>query len=163
MWRPRPSRTAPRAHPDMCADTSPPTGSTGGRSADWILGLDVGGTKTAMVAGTAMGEVLRRGVSHSNAEQGFEPMWASVVRRAEELVADLGPPMAIGVSIGGPLDAERGIVYSPPNLPGWDAIPMRDMLVERFGAPAWVEHDARTGALAEWMFGAARGPAMSCS
>lgn len=132
-------------------------GPTQGRSSGWILGLDVGGTKTAVVAGTAAGEVFRRTVSPSNAEGGFEPMWAGMVARADDLIADLGPPVAIGVSIGGPLDTERGIVQSPPNLPGWDEIPLKDMLLERFGVPTWVEHDARTGALAEWMFGAARG------
>jgi len=123
----------------------------------WILGLDIGGTKTAVVAGTATGEVLRRTISHSNAQHGFRPMWTTMVGHADALVADFGPPTAIGVSIGGPMDAERGIILSPPNLPGWDAIPLRDLLVERYGVPTWVEHDARTGALAEWMFGAARG------
>lgn len=141
----------------MGADTLPGRGSDRGHPSDWILGLDVGGTKTAVVAGTAAGEVLRRTVSRSNPERGFEPMWAGIVARVDELIADRGSPMAVGVSIGGPLDTERGIIQSPPNLPGWDDIPLKDMLVERYGIATWVEHDARTGVLAEWMFGAARG------
>ena len=34
--------------------------ASGGRDRDWILGVDVGGTKTAVVAGTRQGEVLER-------------------------------------------------------------------------------------------------------
>jgi glucokinase len=60
------------------------------------------------------------------------------------------------VSVGGPIDSELGIVYSPPNLTGWDAIPLKRQLSERFGVPAYVEHDAKAGAVAEWLFGAAR-------
>jgi glucokinase len=84
-------------------------------------------------------------------------MWDRMTTAADRLVAGRGRPVATGVSIGGPLDHARGIVRSPPNLPGWDGIPLGDMLSERYGVPAHVEHDAKAGLLAEWMFGAARG------
>lgn len=51
----------------------------------------------------------------------------------------------------------KGIIYSPPNLPGWDTIPLKKLLQERFGMTCHVEHDGNAGALAEWYFGAARG------
>lgn len=126
-------------------------------SPGWILGFDIGGTKTSVVAGTADGDVLARIVRPSNAAAGFDPMWAMMTASADELIAARGTPVAIGVSIGGPMDRERGIIESPPNLPGWDAIPLKDLLAHRFGVATFVEHDARTGVLAEWMFGAAQG------
>jgi glucokinase len=126
-------------------------------SQSWILGFDIGGTKTAVFAGSADGQVLARLARPSNALAGFATMWEGMVASADELIADRGRPVAIGVCVGGPLDAERGIVHSPPNLPGWDAIPLKDLLCERFGVPTYVEHDARAGALAEWLFGAGRG------
>src|SRR4029079_4246656 len=61
------------------------------------------------------------------------------------------------VSIGGPLDIERGIIKSPPNLPGWDNIPLKDRLTERLNLPVYVEHDGNAGALAEYLFGAGAG------
>jgi glucokinase len=64
---------------------------------------------------------------------------------------------AVSVSIGGPLDVLQGIILSPPNLPGWDAVPLKELLTARFHLPVYVEHDGNAGALAEWMFGAARG------
>ena len=84
-------------------------------------------------------------------------MWARMTEMADELIGDHGLPAAIGVSVAGPVDASRGIVQSPPNLPGWDAIPLKDLLVDRFNIPTYVEHDAKAGALAEWLFGAGRG------
>jgi len=122
-----------------------------------ILGYDIGGTKTAALAARPDGTVVERIEFASRPGRGFDAMWQAIVAAGRELVAAHGRPTAIGVSIGGPLDAERGIVYSPPNLPGWDEIPLKQRLEEAFGVPAYVEHDARAGALAEWRFGAARG------
>jgi len=66
-------------------------------------------------------------------------------------------PTSIGVACGGPLDSQTGTIYSPPNLPGWDGVPVKTLLAERFGLPTFVENDANAGALAEHRFGAARG------
>ena len=64
---------------------------------------------------------------------------------------------AIGVSCGGPLDSKKGIILSPPNLPGWDEIEIISILENEFSAPAFLQNDANACALAEWKFGAGRG------
>lgn len=64
---------------------------------------------------------------------------------------------AIGVSCGGPLDSTRGLILSPPNLPGWDRIDVVTPFAEAFGVPVAVQNDADAGALAEWQWGAGRG------
>ncbi len=84
-------------------------------------------------------------------------MWSDLIAAGHILVARHGKPSGVGASIGGPLNSTRGIIYSPPNLPGWDEIPLKDLLAQAFDAPAEVEHDAKACALAEWLFGAARG------
>ena len=63
---------------------------------------------------------------------------------------------AIGVSCGGPLDTKTGIVYSPPNLPGWDAFPLKARLESEFKVAATIENDANASALAEYRFGGGR-------
>jgi glucokinase len=118
-----------------------------------ILGIDVGGTKTAVLLGTRDGQVLQRREFPSNASRGFQPLYDDIVACA----AEFGGYEEIGVSIGGPVDSQRGVVHSPPNLPGWDDIPLATLLRDRFGRPCYVEHDGKTGALAEWIFGAGRG------
>jgi len=74
-------------------------------------------------------------------------------------IAKLTPTrdVVFGVSCGGPLDSGKGLVLSPPNLPGWDRIPICAQLTERFGGRAFLMNDANACALAEWQFGAGRG------
>ena len=122
-----------------------------------LLGFDIGGTKCAVCLGTAGGEILERKEWPSVAERGPEPMIAELVQAARDLAAGRAVA-AIGVSIGGPLDADRGIVREPPNLPGWRDIPIRDRLAQDFGVPVKVEHDAAACALAEYEWGLARQP-----
>lgn len=126
-----------------------------------ILGLDIGGTKTAIVLGDHSGTIRDRVAFPTRTERGFQATFDEICARAEDVrrhaVEDALAPNVLSVSIGGPLEIERGRILSPPNLPGWDDIPLRDLLERRFGLPAVVEHDGNAGALAEWYFGAARG------
>lgn len=66
-------------------------------------------------------------------------------------------PRAIGISCGGPLDSRRGLILSPPNLPGWDEIDIVTPFADRFGVATAVQNDANACALAEWRWGAGRG------
>ncbi len=126
-----------------------------------ILGLDIGGTKTAVVLGTAEGAVLSRSSFATEPRRGFEPVFEELCAHVRDGLAraqaDGYEVGCLSVSIGGPLDLERGVILSPPNLPHWDEIPLRDLLTERFRLPTFVEHDGNTGAFAEWLFGAGRG------
>jgi glucokinase len=121
-----------------------------------ILGFDVGGTKTAVVLGSRDGAVQARRQIASPLHLGPHAMIDAMVELARELLRDAAAPEveAAGVSIGGPLDSEAGVILGPPHLPGWDEVPLREMLEARLHVPVFVEHDARTGALAEWRFGA---------
>ncbi len=126
-----------------------------------IIGLDIGGTKTAVVLGDDGGRIHDRVDFATNPTRGFEPTFADICDGIDTIrtraVAGGTAPDCISVSIGGPMDAERGVIHSPPNLPGWTDIPLKDMLADRFKLPIHVEHDGTAGALAEWYFGAAVG------
>lgn len=126
-------------------------------AAHLYIGLDVGGTKCAVVAGDGSGAIRERVEWPSLAERGPGPMIEDLVSNARELRERHPAVNAVGVSIGGPLDARRGIIYSPPNLPGWGAIPLREMLEERLKLPVFIEHDAAACALAEYRWGAGVG------
>ena len=122
------------------------------------LGLDVGGTKCAAVLGTAGGRIIARTQWPSQAPRGPGAMIDELTVRGRAL-APVDGLAGIGVSIGGPLDAPRGIIYSPPNLPGWDGIELGAILAEKFNLPVEkvrIEHDAAACALAEHRWGAGR-------
>ena len=123
----------------------------------WILGFDIGGTKTAVVVGTPAGAILDRGVIAMAPGASFAASWARIAPIADRFVRAHGSPAAVGISIGGPVDTDRGVVLSPPNLPTWDDVPLAEICRSQFHAPTFLEHDGRAGALAEWLFGAGRG------
>jgi len=122
-----------------------------------VLGLDVGGTRCAAVLGDALGHIERRIEWPSAPERGPGPMLDDLTRHAEDLLAGRQDVAACGVAIGGPIDVRTGIVDAPPNLPGWDAVPLKALLHGALQVPTWVEHDATACALAEARWGAGRG------
>jgi glucokinase len=120
------------------------------------LGIDIGGTKCAVLVGTAAGEVLGRQEFPSIVERGPREMIAEIVDRARQLMRGHGRLAGAGVAIGGPLDAESGVVYDPPNLPGWHAIKLSAQLEQKLGLHVDIEHDAAACALAEYYWGAGK-------
>ena len=63
----------------------------------------------------------------------------------------------IGISCGGPLNSKTGTILSPPNLLGWDNIPIVQITEERFNIKTYLQNDANAGAIAEWKYGAGKG------
>lgn len=123
-----------------------------------ILGFDIGGTKIGVVVGTTRGDVHARITIPTEPGRGFQPIFDSMVDAAEEVLSQSRTQVvAVSVSIGGPLDVLNGIIKSPPNLPGWTDIPLKQLLVRHFSLPVYIEHDGNAGALAEFFFGAGRG------
>lgn len=116
------------------------------------IGIDIGGTKCAVVRGNEEGTILeKQQFPTRDRDQTLKQIFSTV----EKLWT--GQITAMGVSCGGPLDREKGLILSPPNLPGWDAVPITRMLSEAFKVPAWLENDADACAVAEWRFGAGKG------
>ncbi len=139
-----------------------------------LVGVDIGGTKCAVVLGRIPGDdprPNRLGVSGitivdkisfpTPVSAGYESALERIQSTIEEIVSRNGLRFEdltrIGISCGGPLDSKRGIIMSPPNLPGWDNVEIVRILEDRFGVKAALQNDANAGALAEWLFGAARG------
>ncbi len=125
-----------------------------------LLGIDVGGTKVAFAVGDARGRILarhRRPTEPGDPKRDLARMAADARALLEEVDAEPEHLAGVGVSLPGPLDLEQGLLLNPPNLPGWNRVPVRDVLADALGAPVQLENDANAAALAEWRFGAGRG------
>lgn len=119
------------------------------------LGIDIGGTKCALVLGKADGTIVRK-VKFDTKD--VNTTLSQIIDTAVGLCqASPEAVEAIGVSCGGPLDSKRGVILSPPNLPGWDHIEINRLLKEATGIPAYLCNDANACALAEWKYGAGVG------
>lgn len=126
-----------------------------------ILGVDIGGTKCAVIYGQKEGDTLHLVEKVKFPTTSVDETIANICSEIEQMMGrhglDSSNTGAIGISCGGPLDSKRGVVMSPPNLPGWNDIPIVRMLEERFGIRTGIHNDANACALAEWKFGAGVG------
>jgi glucokinase len=133
-------------------------GVEGGAADDLVLGLDVGGTKLAAGVVAGNGRALSLEVAPSRVEEGPDAMIERHLDLGRAAVAAAGVPWdrirAVGIACGGPLDPFRGIIQSPPGLPGWDDVPLVATVEAALQRPTVVDNDATACAIAEWWYGA---------
>jgi len=123
-----------------------------------VIGGDLGGTRFRVALADDSGRFIQRKSCLTEADRGL----AAVLDRMKALVGEVinessAPVAAIAIAAPGPLDPWKGIIYRPPNLPGWDEVHLKEIFEDAFGVPTFVGNDANLAALAEWRFGAARG------
>jgi glucokinase len=126
-----------------------------------VLAIDIGGTKLAAGIVDTEGRILARGEVPTLAAEGLEPVLGRIVGLGRGLlsrpeVADVSVHR-VGVGCAGPVDLKAGIVFNPPNLPGWFRVPLIDHLQQALALPAVLENDANAAALGEFHYGAGRG------
>lgn len=128
-----------------------------------LLAFDIGGTKCAVILGDKNEnnglDIVAKEVLLTN-----KPMYEmiellfhtaeSLLKKNAVSMEDLG---GIVISCGGPLNSKKGLILSPPNLPGWDNIPIVSLTEERFGKKTILQNDANACATAEWKYGAGKG------
>ena len=126
---------------------------------DYYLGYDIGGTKCSIVLGDRDFSIHEKIVFATETERGYQEIIKDFKAHTYELFRKYEKDhlARIGISCGGPLDSEKGIIHSPPNLPGWDAVPIVEIFRQAFNIPVAVQNDANACALAEWMMGAGQG------
>lgn len=125
-----------------------------------LLGIDIGGTKTAVCLGNDRGEILasKRIPTTSESIEAYRHQLLELCHGVVEK-ANMRPEMldAIGISAPGPMDCKRGLLIAPPNNPGWKDVPITAMVQKSFKAPVFLNNDANACALAELLFGEYRG------
>jgi glucokinase len=126
----------------------------------WI-GVDIGGTKTAIVLSSEPPAVLARVEFPTLPDQGPERALGLIQENIHQLLQIQGIHKSeiggIGVSCGSPLDRISGVIQAPPNLPTWVDVPITSILQREFDVDCRLENDANAGAVAEYRFGAGQG------
>jgi glucokinase len=118
-------------------------------STSLLLGFDIGGTKSAAIVGDGDGNALAREEFRTTGPQETVDRLIELGRR----LCSGERPAACGIACGGPLSSREGLILSPPNLPGWDRVPIVRMVRDALGVPAALENDANASAVAEWRWG----------
>ncbi len=120
----------------------------------YAVGIDLGGTKTAVGLVDAGGKVISREIFPTgDPETTIEGMMKSI----DDILTGAGDIKGIGIGSPGPIDSGKGVVVCPPNLPLWRDVPLADTLKDRYGTDVFLNNDANVAALGEWLFGSGRG------
>jgi glucokinase len=130
-----------------------------------IIGIDIGGTKCTVILGkidtldkpSILGKRLLQTSDFPDPYQMIVQLQQEIQSLMAVYNSDIRSIASIGICCGGPLDSVNGVVLSPPNLPGWDEIPIVKLFSEKYNVPVTLQNDANACALAEWKFGAGRG------
>ena len=89
----------------------------------YILGIDIGGTKCAVTTAEWNNQsITLLNKARCDTDNAISPteMIVRILNLADGILEK--KPDAIGISCGGPLDSKKGVIMSPPNLPGWDNV-----------------------------------------
>jgi glucokinase len=124
--------------------------------------VDLGGTYVRSAIVSREGEPLRGRVQQrTDHAQGSDGVIAQIGRVLRESVASVGCGWEdienLIVSTPGPVTPQTGIVFSPPNMLGWNDVPLRSKLFELLHVPTVLVNDANAAALGEFYFGAGSG------
>lgn len=126
----------------------------------FYLGIDLGGTniQSGVVddSARALSSISIETQADKGPVVGLENL-AEAGRRAVK-ASGLTWDQIAGVGLGSPgtMDLSRGMLLEPPNLPGWNQLPIRDLLAEKLGRPTVLQNDANAAAYGEYWAGAGR-------
>jgi glucokinase len=120
-----------------------------------VLGVEIGGTKLQVVAGSSSGIVDRHyfTVDPAAGAEGIRGQIASVL---PDLLTK-HHPVAVGAGFGGPVDSKNGVICCSNQIAGWSDFSLGEWLARQTGLPARVDNDAAVAALAEAWHGAGAG------
>ncbi len=126
-----------------------------------VIAADVGGTNTRMAIVTGNGDIHTLLKKSTQCKDGREEMIKFLVSLARETIEksklSIDGISGMGIGFPGPLNAETGTVFNPPNLTGWDSVPLKTIIENELKVPVAIENDANAAALGEWWKGAGPG------
>ncbi len=124
------------------------------------VAIDLGGTRFRVAVGTEDGTIEWRTSRFTRTQRGLLAVLNDMYLAVEEAISsvdDQDTVQGIGIAAPGPLDPWTGVIYNPPNMPGWDKVPLKQLFEERYGMPVQVANDANLAAVGEHRYGAGKG------
>lgn len=117
---------------------------------DFVVGVDLGGTKILSGVFNAQFECVGRARVSTKAQRGPDEVIERIVRSVKDVVddCDLSLKQIKGIGIGAPgaVNPETGRVIFAPNL-GWEDVPLKKELEKQLDAPVFLENDCNVATL----------------
>ncbi len=130
----------------------------------YYIGLDLGGTSIKAGVVDQRGQILAQQSAATHGAQGPEPVIQTMAGLARAVASqaklDIDQIQAVGIGSPGPIDFDRGVLVSAPNLPAFKQVPIRGRIAQATGRPTVLENDANAAALAVYWVGVGKDPAV---
>ena len=127
------------------------------------LGIDLGGTKTALGLVNEKGKITHRHSFPSIANdfpQYYESLENQIMMFFKQCEFDIERVKAVGVGCAGQIELSSGTIFHSPNL-NWSNAPLGDKLRQTFSnANVTVDNDVRAATLGEYLFGLSERPSI---
>jgi glucokinase len=107
-----------------------------------VIGVDVGGTKIS-VASLEDGTLTAPELHHTDTSTS-----QALVEQLVGAIREAGPGDAVGLGVPSVIEFASGTARHSVNIP-LEGVPLRQLLTERLGIPAYIDNDANVAALAE--------------
>ncbi|PRR79974.1 ROK family protein [Clostridium vincentii] len=126
----------------------------------YVIGIDLGGTKISTALSTLEGKIIKNVVIPTNAQDGEVAVLNRMIGTIENVLVQANATKndvhAIGIGSPGPLDSNKGIIITTPNLPFKNCNVVQP-IKDKFNIPVYLDNDANVAAIGEFMFGAGKG------
>ena len=123
--------------------------------AEFVIGIDIGGTNTVLGAVDAHGNILGERSFPTANYASFELYFQALTREIEQLSAS---GTLLGVGLGAPAGNRfQSTIVAPANVPWQGSLAVGQLLTKAFGVRAVIDNDANAAAIGEMVYGAARG------
>ncbi len=126
----------------------------------YCLGIDIGGTKTALCISDFSGEIIKNCKFSTESHLGADSLIERIVSAYGDLLKECniaGKDVSFaGVACPGPLDLKTGRIVHIATM-GFKDVPIKVMLEKALGLPVFLENDANCAALAETEIGVGKG------
>lgn len=124
----------------------------------YAIGVHLDPAVITYVVLNLVGETLAHARYSTPAHPDPAEVTTNIAARVEELISDAGISrdkiVGVGIAAPGPIDVERGVIVDPPNLEGWQNVPLRHALREAVDLPVLLDKDVTAAAAAEKWYGA---------
>ena len=124
----------------------------------YAVGMHLDPAVITYVVLNLVGETLAHARFTTPAHPDPQEVTATSAARIEVLIAEAGISrdkiVGLGIAAPGPIDVDRGVIVDPPNLGGWQNVPLRDALRDAVGLPVLLDKDVTAAAAAEKWYGA---------
>lgn len=116
-----------------------------------LAGIEIGGTKLQIVAGTPEGRIYSRQFFEVDLSRGADGIKEKIVEALDNFGEDI---KGIGIGFGGPIDRITGEIKTSYHVQGWTGFNLVNWLKNEYEVPVTVDNDANVAALGEAVCGA---------